>query len=178
MICLVHDGADQVLVARGPEWPEGRFSVLAGFVEPGESLEDAVAREVKEEAGIEGVCGPLIGWVERIDDDHHFVILDFSVDVLEGTEPVAGDDAVERILYRPQYFDKLVAWGGGDAIRLRSSSSEATSHFTSAWCAWLIPAGPPARREPPRRGIQARTRPDPLRPLFRRCEAVHGSERA
>ncbi len=52
VICLVHDGADQVLVARGPEWPEGRFSVLAGFVESGESLEACVAREILEEVGI------------------------------------------------------------------------------------------------------------------------------
>ena len=51
VICLVHDGADHVLVARGPDWPEGRFSVLAGFVEAGESLEACVAREVEEEVG-------------------------------------------------------------------------------------------------------------------------------
>ncbi|MEV6243098.1 NAD(+) diphosphatase [Lentzea sp. NPDC051838] len=52
VICLVHDGADQVLLARGPEWPEGRFSVLAGFVEAGESLEACVAREIFEEVGV------------------------------------------------------------------------------------------------------------------------------
>lgn len=52
VICLVHDGADHVLVARGPEWPIGRFSVLAGFVEAGESLESCVAREVHEEVGV------------------------------------------------------------------------------------------------------------------------------
>jgi NAD+ diphosphatase len=52
VICLVHDGADQVLLARGPEWPQGRFSVLAGFVEAGESLEACVAREIVEEVGI------------------------------------------------------------------------------------------------------------------------------
>ncbi|GAB2866705.1 NAD(+) diphosphatase [Lentzea nigeriaca] len=52
VICLVHDGADQVLLARGPGWPEGRFSVLAGFVESGESLEACVAREILEEVGV------------------------------------------------------------------------------------------------------------------------------
>ncbi|MEZ5448484.1 MAG: NAD(+) diphosphatase [Thiolinea sp.] len=41
-----------VLLGRGPNWPEGVFSTLAGFVEPGESLEDAVRREVWEEAGV------------------------------------------------------------------------------------------------------------------------------
>ncbi|CCH28278.1 NAD(+) diphosphatase [Actinosynnema sp. NPDC047251] len=52
VICLVHDGADQVLLARGEGWPEGRYSVLAGFVEAGESLEACVAREIAEEVGV------------------------------------------------------------------------------------------------------------------------------
>jgi NAD+ diphosphatase len=52
VIMLIHDDEDRVLLARGPEWPEGRMSVLAGFVEPGESLEHAVMREVLEEVGI------------------------------------------------------------------------------------------------------------------------------
>lgn len=52
VICLVHDGADRVLLARAPAWPERRFSVLAGFVEAGESLESCVVREIKEEVGV------------------------------------------------------------------------------------------------------------------------------
>jgi len=51
VITLVHDG-DRVLLGRNANWPERRFSCLAGLVEPGESLEEAVAREVGEEAGI------------------------------------------------------------------------------------------------------------------------------
>ena len=46
MIMLIHDGGDLALLGRGHEWGAGRFSTLAGFVEPGESLEAAVAREV------------------------------------------------------------------------------------------------------------------------------------
>ena len=52
VIMLVTDGADLCLLGRGPVWGEGRFSTLAGFVEPGESLEAAVAREVFEEVGV------------------------------------------------------------------------------------------------------------------------------
>ncbi len=52
VIMLIHDG-ERVLLGRQAAWPAGMHSVLAGFVEPGESLEDAVAREVFEEAGIE-----------------------------------------------------------------------------------------------------------------------------
>ncbi|MCG8915079.1 NAD(+) diphosphatase [Actinokineospora sp. PR83] len=56
VICLVHDGrgvnGENVLLARQPIWPEGRFSVLAGFVETGESLEACVEREIAEEVGV------------------------------------------------------------------------------------------------------------------------------
>lgn len=52
VIMLVHDGADQMVLARQPSWPAGRVSVLAGFTEAGESLESTVAREVLEEVGL------------------------------------------------------------------------------------------------------------------------------
>ena len=52
VIMLVHDGAGRCVLARGPQWPAGRMSVLAGFVEAGESAEAAVVREVGEEVGI------------------------------------------------------------------------------------------------------------------------------
>jgi len=52
VICLVHDGADRVLLARQPQWPPERYSVIAGFVEVGESLEACVRREVAEEVGV------------------------------------------------------------------------------------------------------------------------------
>jgi NAD+ diphosphatase len=56
VICLVHDGGTgpsaRVLLARAPAWPAGRYSVLAGFVEAGESLEACVVREIHEEVGV------------------------------------------------------------------------------------------------------------------------------
>lgn len=45
-----HDG--RALLGRQPGWPQGRYSALAGFLEPGESIEEAVAREIMEEAGV------------------------------------------------------------------------------------------------------------------------------
>jgi len=51
VIMCVYDG-DRCLVGRQKRWPAGMYSTLAGFVEPGESIEQAVAREVMEEAGV------------------------------------------------------------------------------------------------------------------------------
>ncbi|HKT86163.1 MAG TPA: NAD(+) diphosphatase [Novosphingobium sp.] len=50
IMLVEHEG--QVLLGRQPRFPEGRYSALAGFVEPGETIEEAVAREVLEEAGV------------------------------------------------------------------------------------------------------------------------------
>lgn len=50
IVLVEHEG--RVLLGRQPGWPDKRYSVLAGFVEPGESLEDALRREVHEEAGV------------------------------------------------------------------------------------------------------------------------------
>ena len=50
IMLVEHEG--RLMLGRGLGWPEGRFSALAGFVEPGESIEEGVAREVLEEAGV------------------------------------------------------------------------------------------------------------------------------
>lgn len=84
-----------LMVRRGRGPAQGEWSVPGGRVEPGETLAEAVVRELAEETGVEGVCGELIDWVERVGDDHHFVILDFAVQVLERGSAVAGGDAAE-----------------------------------------------------------------------------------
>jgi NAD+ diphosphatase len=53
VICLVHDGHDRAVLARQGVWPERLFSILAGFVEAGESFEACVVREIAEEVGLD-----------------------------------------------------------------------------------------------------------------------------
>lgn len=92
---VVIDGSQILLIQRGRPPEAGRWSLPGGRVEHGETLAEAVVREVREETGLEVICGPLIGWVERIHEGFHYVILDFEATALE-PEPIrAGDDAAD-----------------------------------------------------------------------------------
>jgi mutator protein MutT len=90
-------GDELLLVRRGHGPAAGEWSVPGGRVEAGETVHEAVVREVAEETGLAVVVERFLGWVERIDDaGPHFVILDFAVTLLEpDAMPAAGDDAAE-----------------------------------------------------------------------------------
>ena len=93
VIMLVLRG-EEVLLGRQPSWPPGRYSALAGFVEPGESLEEAVAREVREEARVE------VGTPRYVSSQPwpfpSSLMLGFIAPWSSG-EPVIGDDELEDV---------------------------------------------------------------------------------
>lgn len=94
VIVLVHDGADRCLLGRQPTWPPGRYSTLAGFVEPGESLEQAVVREVLEESGV--VVDDIVYRGSQPWPFPASLMLGFEARVVRG-EAAVGDDELEDV---------------------------------------------------------------------------------
>ncbi|MGI8936648.1 MAG: NUDIX hydrolase [Iamia sp.] len=92
---IVADAEELLLVRRAQPPAAGTWAVPGGRVEGGETLAEAVVRELDEETGLEGACGALVGWSEILDEGRHAVILDFRVHIMARTPLRAGDDAAE-----------------------------------------------------------------------------------
>jgi 8-oxo-dGTP diphosphatase len=94
---VVHDDRGRLLVVqRGHAPNRGVWSVPGGRVEPGESEQAAVVREVVEETGLTVTAGPLLGRVRIAGDGVVFTIADFACSPTPpGQVPVAGDDAAD-----------------------------------------------------------------------------------
>jgi len=109
-----------LMIQRGRAPNRGRWSIPGGRVETGESLADAVRREVLEETGLEVVVGDLVGILE-VPGDPHYVILDYAAAPAGDQEPRAGDDAaavrwvpfaqVRGLECTPRFVETLEAWG-------------------------------------------------------------------
>jgi 8-oxo-dGTP diphosphatase len=95
-----------LLILRGHDPGKGLWSIPGGRIEPGETDDEAVVREVREETGLEVTCGRLLGSVERPGQAGDVVEIRDYTAVLVGGELAAGDDAADARWVTP---DQLVA---------------------------------------------------------------------
>jgi NAD+ diphosphatase len=110
VIVRVTDGADGLLLGRQARWPDGRFSLLAGYVEPGETLEEAVRREVLEESG---VALDSVSYVAS--QPWPFpssLMLGFSA-IAERGDPAPGDDELAEVRWFEREEVERAARGEG-----------------------------------------------------------------
>jgi len=120
---VVHDAAGRLLlIQRGHDPHAGRWTLPGGRVEPGETREQAVVREIREEAGLDVRVGAVVGRVVIPAGAVTYDVVDFACTPVDpSAEPVAGDDAadvrfVDAVALRdlpctPRLVDTLREWG-------------------------------------------------------------------
>ena len=92
---IVIDAQGRVLLIRRGHPPnQGLWTVPGGRVERGETLAEALLRELQAETGLVARCGPLVEIFELIEESYHYVILDYLMSEPQG-ELHAGEDATE-----------------------------------------------------------------------------------
>lgn len=92
VVCL--RGDEVLMIRRGRPPRQGAWSIPGGKIDLGESLHDACLRELFEETGVRATITRLLDVYEIIENDHHYVLIDYAAQWIAG-EPVAGDDAAE-----------------------------------------------------------------------------------
>jgi 8-oxo-dGTP diphosphatase len=106
---VVHDPAGRLLLIQRAHAPHpGRWSLPGGRVEPGESVEQAVVREVREETGLDVRAGAHVGRVRITGDDVAYDVVDLACALVRPEQqPVAGDDAAAVLFADAAALDQL-----------------------------------------------------------------------
>ena len=117
---VIHDGR-LLMVRRANDPSRGLWTVPGGRVNPGEYLAEAARREVAEETGVEVEVGELLGVLEVIGDEWHYVIHDYLATVTGDPTVTAADDAEEArwvplkevslLECTPRFVETLTGWG-------------------------------------------------------------------
>jgi 8-oxo-dGTP diphosphatase len=105
------DAGRMLLILRGHDPGKGLWSVPGGRIEPGETGEEAVVREVLEETGLVVACGELLGSVERPGRAGDVIEISDYVAVVLGGQLAAGDDAADARWFTPVQVVALDAGG-------------------------------------------------------------------
>lgn len=117
---VIHDGS-LLMVRRANEPSKGLWTLPGGRVEPGEYLAEAAAREVLEETGVTVDVGELLGVLEVVGEEWHYVIHDYLATVDGDPSPTPADDAQEArwvpleevpsLECTPRFVETLTGWG-------------------------------------------------------------------
>ena len=140
---ILTDGELILLIRRGHEPEAGRWSLPGGRIEPGETDQQALAREVREETGLEVTAGPLVGAVDRASPDGRVLaIRDYVANITGGTL-AAGDDADDARWFSMRelpslplstgLLEALNDWGVAGPVPSHALVAEATRRAGIVW---------------------------------------------
>jgi 8-oxo-dGTP diphosphatase len=147
---ILTDGELILLIRRGHEPEAGRWSIPGGRVEPGETDEQALVREVREETGLEVTAGPLVGTVDRASPGGRVLAIRDYMASITGGMLAAGDDADDARWFSMRelpslplstgLLDALNDWGVAGPVPSRALVAGATRR---AGVVWLTVPGRP-----------------------------------
>jgi 8-oxo-dGTP diphosphatase len=125
---VIWNGRDEVLLVRRARPPRaGEWSIPGGKIESGETIHDALRREVREETGIEVEIGALAGATDLQENNCHYVLVDFTARHLSG-ELRAGSDAAEARWVAPRDLNRFELWTETRRIIEKSAEQLAKKH--------------------------------------------------
>jgi ADP-ribose pyrophosphatase YjhB (NUDIX family) len=140
---VITDAGRILLIRRGHEPEAGRWSLPGGRIEPGESDQQALVREVREETGLQVSPGPLIGAVDRPQPSGAVLVIRDYAAAVTGGALAAGDDAVDARWFTAAQFaslpvtsglaEALYAWGVVDRVPSPALIAEATRRSGVVW---------------------------------------------